>query len=161
MTSSERGGADDITENPKECEGTRLKSDGERGCNMQQNKCVRRPSAWARRAWAVAKAWFEKYATQAGPRGRGKRTLPTQASWWLVALDCGVRRLAADRNRNPETMTQSQNRSTRHRSVLDAITKNAPWNAHRHTARCDVVDMDGYQCSCMSCGVRELSQRCA
>ena len=53
---SERGDAraDDITENPKEREGTRLKSDGERDYNEQQNKCVRRPSAWARRAWAVA-----------------------------------------------------------------------------------------------------------
>ena len=103
MTSSERGGADDITENLKENEGTRLKSDGERGCSMQQRKCVKRP-------WAVANAWFETAgidATQAGPRGRGRRTLPTQASWWLVALNCSVRGLAADRNRNPETMTQS------------------------------------------------------
>jgi len=38
---------DDITENLKENEGTRLKSDGERGCSMQQRKCVRRPSGHA------------------------------------------------------------------------------------------------------------------
>jgi len=153
MTSSERGAADDITENLKENEGTRLKSDGERGCSMQQRKCVRRP-------WAVANAWFETAgidATQAGPRGRGRRTLPTQASWWLVALNCSVRGLAADRNRNPETMTQSQERSQNRYTTQTVLC----YHNAAHTARCDVVDMDGYQCSCMSCGVRELSQRCA
>ena len=122
----------------------------------------------ARRAWAVANAWFETAgidhdgidATQAGPRGRGRRTLPTQASWWLVALNCSVRGLAADRNRNPETMTQSQERRPKNRYTTQTVLcyHNA---AQTHTARCDVVDMDGYQCSCMSCGVRELSQRCA
>jgi len=45
MTSSERGAADDITENLKENEGTRLKSDGDSGVLVARGTQLQRAGA--------------------------------------------------------------------------------------------------------------------